>query len=66
MVNWILLLLFALAASQVEAQNVTAWTNGFWFNGSSFVRADVYSVEGKLIWSDHQQSTGLWISPEAT
>src|SRR5262245_57262214 len=48
MVNWILLLLFAFAASQADAQNVTAWTNGFWFNGSSFVRADVYSVEGKL------------------
>src|SRR5262245_37523179 len=48
MVNWILLLMLALAAGQVDAQNVTAWTNGLWFNGSSYGRADVYSVEGKL------------------
>ena len=66
MTNWTLLLLFTLAASQADAQNVTAWTNGFWFNCSSFVRADVYSVEASWRWSHHQRSIGLWISPEAT
>jgi hypothetical protein len=49
MKHWLLLLLLALATRQAESQNVTAWTNGYWFNGASFVSADVYSSGGKLL-----------------
>jgi imidazolonepropionase-like amidohydrolase len=41
-------LLLGTAAAQVDTQNATAWTNGQWFNGASFVRVPVFSIGSRL------------------
>jgi imidazolonepropionase-like amidohydrolase len=38
------------------ARAVTAWTNGYWFDGTSFQKRDTYSVDGRLTAKPPRQS----------
>lgn len=40
--------LIAALATAGQEPEVTAWTNGRWFDGAAFVRTDVYTAGGKL------------------
>jgi hypothetical protein len=42
------ILSLSIAVSGQESKNVTAWTNGHWFDGTSLVNRDVYSVGPRL------------------
>jgi imidazolonepropionase-like amidohydrolase len=39
---------FGQGQSVSSARAVTAWTNGYWFDGTSFQKRDMYSVDGRL------------------
>jgi hypothetical protein len=39
---------FLQSPARPQPQPITAWVNGYWFNGTSFVRMDMYSVGPRL------------------
>jgi imidazolonepropionase-like amidohydrolase len=41
-------ILSGFGQSVSSAGAVTAWTNGYWFDGTSFKKRDMYSVDGRL------------------